>query len=68
MAMQSLVKTFLKFPSSFSFNKLLGVTKNKVDAKLDSFLSSTSAQYIEAMYNIWLKDPSKVHPVRTMQE
>lgn len=60
--MQSLVKTFLKFPSSFSFNKLLGVTKNKVDAKLDSFLSSTSAQYIEAMYNIWLKDPSKVHP------
>ncbi|XP_067014248.1 2-oxoglutarate dehydrogenase complex component E1 isoform X2 [Anabrus simplex] len=28
----------------------------------ESFLSGTAASYLESMYNLWLEDPSKVHP------
>ncbi|CAG9859940.1 unnamed protein product [Phyllotreta striolata] len=62
MTVQSLVTSLLKCPKSFPFKKLLGVTKFKVDAKLDSFLSGNSAQYVELMYKQWLKDPNSVHP------
>ncbi len=32
----------------------------------DSFLSGTSANYVDYMHELWEKDPSKVHAVRTL--
>lgn len=34
-----------------------------VPASQESFLSGASANYVEDMYNAWLKDPSSVHAV-----
>lgn len=34
-----------------------------VPASQESFLNGSSANYVEDMYNAWLKDPSSVHAV-----
>lgn len=34
-----------------------------VPASQESFLSGSSANYVEDMYNAWLKDPASVHAV-----
>ncbi|RZC38476.1 E1 dh and/or Transket pyr domain containing protein [Asbolus verrucosus] len=40
---------------------LQNFTKYFIPFRNESFLTGTSSQYIEDMYTVWLKDPSKVH-------
>ncbi|XP_056631540.1 2-oxoglutarate dehydrogenase complex component E1-like [Diorhabda sublineata] len=67
--MNQLVAVVLNSSRRILFDKVLKCRTHKnVDppkiqssSEIDSFLSGSSAQYIEDMYNIWLNDPTKVH-------
>lgn len=59
-------KKFAAWLLSKNTTPMLGVMSTRVYSApptQDSFLSGASANYVEDMYNAWLRDPSSVHAV-----
>uniref|UniRef100_A0A6P7HEP6 2-oxoglutarate dehydrogenase, mitochondrial n=2 Tax=Diabrotica virgifera virgifera TaxID=50390 RepID=A0A6P7HEP6_DIAVI len=60
--MNQLIATVLSSPKRIVFENVIKcLNHKKSESNSESALSGSSAQYLEDMYNSWLKDPSRVH-------